>query len=109
MTPTKRILVALALCVGALVVVAPTASAQASTFTFKGRGWGHGLGLSQWGARGLAEKGKSASQIVKHYYSKTEVEKKSLPSTIRVGLLQERAEIWIEGNGRFDLHDRTGA
>ena len=83
--------------------------AQATTFTFRGRGWGHGLGMSQWGARGLAAKGLTATPILKHYYSGTQVEKKALPSTIRVGLLQERAEIWIEGDGRFDLHDRTGA
>lgn len=84
------------------------ASAQSGAFTFRGRGWGHGAGMSQWGARGLAEKGLSATPILKHYYSKTQVEKKTLPSTIRVGLLQERAEIWIEGDGRFDLHDRGG-
>lgn len=32
------------------------------------RGYGHGVGMSQWGANGMAREGKSAEQIVKHYY-----------------------------------------
>jgi stage II sporulation protein D len=91
----------------AVALVGPAAAAE--TFTFKGRGWGHGIGMSQWGARGFAEKGLTASQILKHYYTGTEVEARTLPSTIRVGLLQERNEVWIESNGPFDLYDRTGA
>ncbi|MGC1276006.1 MAG: SpoIID/LytB domain-containing protein, partial [Planctomycetaceae bacterium] len=33
-----------------------------------GRGHGHGVGLCQWGAKGLAEQGYTAEQILKHYY-----------------------------------------
>lgn len=39
-----------------------------SSFSFAGRGWGHGLGLSQWGAKGLAEKGYGYMQILGHYF-----------------------------------------
>lgn len=35
---------------------------------FSGGGNGHGVGLSQWGTRGLAEDGRSAEQIIQHYY-----------------------------------------
>lgn len=35
---------------------------------FSGRGHGHGVGLCQVGARGLAERGWSATQILAHYY-----------------------------------------
>lgn len=35
----------------------------------QGRGNGHGLGLSQWGARGMAEKGYSYRDIIEHYYN----------------------------------------
>ncbi|MGI9952662.1 SpoIID/LytB domain-containing protein [Moorellaceae bacterium AZ2] len=35
----------------------------------QGRGSGHGLGLSQWGARGMAEKGYSYRDIIEHYYN----------------------------------------
>ena len=34
----------------------------------KGRGYGHGVGMSQWGARVLAEQGKSAEEIVQYYF-----------------------------------------
>jgi len=33
-----------------------------------GRGYGHGLGLCQWGMQGQALVGKSASDILRHYY-----------------------------------------
>jgi SpoIID/LytB domain protein len=102
-----RVLVAFVVVVGVLAALAPAAAA--TTYTFTGRGWGHGLGMSQWGARGLAEKGNTASQILKRYYKGTAIETKSLPATIRVGLLQERNEIWVEGSGAFDLYDKTGA
>ncbi|WP_276203426.1 stage II sporulation protein D [Paenibacillus wynnii] len=32
-------------------------------------GNGHGVGMSQWGANGMAREGKTATQILKHYYS----------------------------------------
>lgn len=33
-----------------------------------GKGFGHGLGLCQWGAHGMAKKGKLTSEIVDHYF-----------------------------------------
>ena len=35
---------------------------------FSGRGYGHGVGLCQWGAKGMAEQGFQAKQILDHYY-----------------------------------------
>ena len=40
----------------------------------KGRGFGHGVGLCQWGAKALAEKGESPTQIIKHFYPKVKIE-----------------------------------
>ena len=37
-------------------------------FVFIGKGYGHGVGMSQWGAQGMALGGKSAEEILKHYY-----------------------------------------
>lgn len=37
-----------------------------------GKGYGHGVGMSQWGAYGMAQDGKTAEQIVKHYFQKVE-------------------------------------
>ncbi len=38
---------------------------------FAGRGYGHGVGLCQWGAKGMAEQGYQARQILAHYYPGT--------------------------------------
>jgi stage II sporulation protein D len=35
---------------------------------FSGRGYGHGVGMCQWGAKGMAEQGHSARQILEFYY-----------------------------------------
>ena len=42
-------------------------------FVFKGRGSGHGVGMCQWGAKGMADLGRSAEEILSHYYPKTRV------------------------------------
>ena len=42
-------------------------------FVFTGKGYGHGVGMSQWGAQGMALGGKSAEEILKHYYLGIEI------------------------------------
>ena len=37
-------------------------------FVFQGKGYGHGVGMSQWGAQGMALKGASYTEILRHYY-----------------------------------------
>lgn len=41
----------------------------------QGAGWGHGVGLCQMGALGMALKGYSYQDILKHYYNKTTLKK----------------------------------
>jgi len=38
-----------------------------------GRGWGHGVGMCQHGAEGMARLGKSSEEILRHYYSGSEI------------------------------------
>ncbi|MCM1335017.1 MAG: SpoIID/LytB domain-containing protein [Bacteroides sp.] len=38
-------------------------------FTFRTKGYGHGAGLSQYGANELAKAGKTAEEILTHYYT----------------------------------------
>ena len=38
---------------------------------FSGRGYGHGVGMCQWGAKGMAEAGYTARQILDFYYPGT--------------------------------------
>lgn len=46
-----------------------------SGVTFRGRGFGHGVGMSQWGAKALAEDGKSAEEIIEYYYPGVTIKK----------------------------------
>ena len=45
-----------------------------SSFVFNGKGYGHGVGLSQWGAKGMAEKGYTYTEILEHFYPGTRIE-----------------------------------
>lgn len=42
---------------------------------FVGRGYGHGVGMCQWGAKGWAEEGRSAEEIVKSFFPGVVIEK----------------------------------
>ena len=44
------------------------ATSDSESFTFAGLGKGHGMGMSQAGAREMAQKGASYSDIIKKYY-----------------------------------------
>ena len=48
---------------------------ESGSFTIKGYGFGHGLGMSQWGAKAMADKKKDYKEILKHYYSGTDIKK----------------------------------
>lgn len=47
---------------------------QNGQFVFSGRGNGHGVGMSQNGAQGMALKGYSYQDIIKHYYTGVTIE-----------------------------------
>ncbi len=41
----------------------------------RGRGYGHGVGMSQWGAYAMAKEGKTAEEIVMHYFTGVTIDK----------------------------------
>lgn len=43
-------------------------------FYFEGTGWGHSVGMSQYGAKGMAEKGFKYKSILMHYFPGTNLE-----------------------------------
>jgi stage II sporulation protein D len=43
------------------------------SFLFQGRGYGHGVGMSQWGAKGMADRGFSYRKILAYYYPGTRI------------------------------------
>ncbi len=50
-----------------------TSEGSSDEFVFTGEGWGHGVGMSQYGAKGMAEAGFTYEEILKHYYTGTEL------------------------------------
>jgi SpoIID/LytB domain protein len=96
----------------------PTPSTAAATtvtpdvptaFVFNGAGFGHGVGMSQYGARGMALEGATASEIVTHYYTGTTVTPVRDDAAIRVNLLHHatkavfRAEPLATGGGGIEV------
>ena len=47
----------------------PVATGISGTFTFISYGWGDGVGMSQYGAVGMAQRGYTCEQILRHYYT----------------------------------------
>ena len=50
-----------------------TISTTDTSITFHTEGYGHGVGMSQYGAKRMAEDGKSYEEILLHYYTGTEI------------------------------------
>jgi len=55
------------------------AAPNGDSMVFAGRGNGHGVGLCQWGANAMAKAGKTAEEILKHYYQGVTVERRMWP------------------------------
>ena len=53
----------------------PTPSGKSGTFTFTSYGWGDGVGMSQYGAAEMARRGYTYDQIVRYYFTGTELVK----------------------------------
>ena len=49
--------------------------AEQGKVTMAGKGYGHGVGMSQWGAYGMAQEGRKAEEIVRHYFRNITLEK----------------------------------
>ncbi len=48
---------------------------QVRKLVAEGRGWGHGVGMCQWGAIGMADRGYGYKDILRHYYTRTDIVK----------------------------------
>ncbi len=63
-----------ALCATLLASFLPSAQADIPTqISFIGKGYGHGVGMSQYGARGLALRGDTATAIMDYFFPGSEV------------------------------------
>jgi stage II sporulation protein D len=68
-----------------------------------GEGWGHGVGMSQWGAKAMSDDGATYGEILGHYYSGLQPVAGNLPDTVKIGLVQDMAEVTIVASGPFEL------
>ncbi|HVL89145.1 MAG TPA: SpoIID/LytB domain-containing protein [Actinomycetota bacterium] len=82
-------------------------SVSGSDAVITGRGWGHDVGMSQYGAKALAEEGKSAADILAYYYGGLRPQKITEPGAIRVMVAEGAIKIRITPEGGGTL--RTGA
>lgn len=81
---------ALALLLLITVTSASNSNAVApKTFTFTGSGYGHGVGLSQYGAKGQALEGKSATEILNYYFPDAQVTPVEDTTTISVNIAHQ--------------------
>ncbi len=71
----------------ALSLLAPSPALAGRSVTITGGGWGHGIGMSQYGAYWRAKQGAGPGQILKHYYTGTDITPAPMPHRLRVGLL----------------------
>ena len=55
--------------------VGTLAIGSTGTFTFDGKGFGHSLGVSQYGSKGMADRGYTYDQILKYYFTGIDVVK----------------------------------
>ena len=94
-----------------LIPTAPALAEERPELSIEGGGWGHGIGMSQWGAKGQADAGRSSAEILEYYYTGTEVGQISEtidpdsflltdPTPLYIGLLQHRTVRPILRQGR---------
>ncbi len=94
MTRTYSIIAAMLL----LALSAPASAAAArTTFTIRGAGFGHGVGMSQYGAMGYAQQGRSAAEILAHYYTGTALGTTDPDRAVRIQLIAQTSSARITG------------
>lgn len=87
---------ALAFGAAAVCTALPSAASADTTVVAKGAGFGHGVGMSQYGAYGQAKAGRTAKQILAHYYTGTQLTKGDTARTVRV-LLRNSSSVRLTG------------
>ena len=91
--------------VTAVWVFSFAAPGLAGDVEIEGGGWGHAIGMSQYGAFGQAKEGRSAEEIVEHYYTGASVAHMVVPLPDDHWLLTDTAPLWISviaGVGKTD-------
>jgi SpoIID/LytB domain protein len=85
-----------ALTLAVFALAATPALAGKARFTIRGAGFGHGVGMSQYGAYGFAKNGRTYDQILRHYYTGTELGTTDPGTIVRV-LIQSTGTATVSG------------
>lgn len=81
---------------------------EVKSFYMTGRGWGHSVGMTQWGAKGMAEKGFKYEDILKYYYTGVDFEVKDTSSQdIRVLLKLSTPQGEFSSSEDYKIVDKT--
>jgi stage II sporulation protein D len=83
------------------------ASPGEALFVISGRGWGHGVGMSQYGAYGQANAGRTYDQILAHYYTGTALGRAGRKE-VRILLAEGRPAATVSSAVPFFLRDGAG-
>lgn len=86
-----------------------TMAVSGGSVVMKGRGWGHGVGMSQYGARSLAERGRSYADILSYYYAGLRPQTTSEPGAIRVLIAEGATLIRVGVEGSASVTTGTGS
>lgn len=102
----------LALSMAAIVAFsgyAQPAEAASPNITFSGKGNGHGVGMSQWGAKGMADKKQPFDVILKHYYTGVKIETKDTDKQkVRVAIGKAVTKAPISATTNYSIRDSKG-
>ncbi|HVE92619.1 MAG TPA: SpoIID/LytB domain-containing protein [Actinomycetota bacterium] len=82
-----------------------TIEATPEGFRINGRGYGHGVGMSQWGARGRAERGDDYKKILAAYYGGLKPRTLPREEPLRVGIVPSTQRTSVSGDGLFSVAD----
>ncbi len=86
---------------------AAPAPVTATTFLLSGRGWGHGVGMSQYGALGFANEGRTHQQILSHFYAGATLGPAPV-AQVRVLLAEARPALTVSTKAPFRIRDVFG-
>jgi stage II sporulation protein D len=85
----------------------PVIGKPAVTFLLAGHGWGHGAGMSQWGAKGYADRGWTYDKILAHYYTGTQLGP-APAGEVRVLLVEGAKSLKLASAGPWTVLDGDG-
>jgi SpoIID/LytB domain protein len=84
-------------------------SVSGRTAVLSGRGWGHAVGMSQYGAKALAEHGRSYADILAYYYAGLRPVAIQEPGVIRVLVAENASLIRVAVEGTATVTTSTGS